>query len=163
MYILGTYQKEEEHIAAIMMNDYRTIYNNKGYLLTPSQSNILHEDHKTWLFNVFDNIYCQTKQIMKDDQHLQENLCSLEYQYIKTIVITHHAPSVRLDTLKHVPCCYTGNYEHLIGNYIYTWVSGHTHQNHRLQTPEGTLLISNCIGYKNQKTGFDLKFIVNTK
>lgn len=126
-----------EGVVALLMNDYQMIHNSDGFLLKPHESNELHENHKYWLFSELDDIYAN------------------ETDNVKLIVITHHAPSLKLNENVNVPCGYAADYEHLIGKYVYAWISGHTHEVHNYKTKDGTLMLANCIGYQQQSTGYN--------
>lgn len=132
---------EYEAQIAVLMNDYRNIFNNKHLLLRPCESDKMHQDHKTWLFNELDEI----NSFLKTEKE----------EKVKVIVITHHAPCLNLNKEIYLPYGYASDYEHLIGNYVYAWVSGHTHEIHNYTSEHGVLFISNCIGYRTQRTGFD--------
>lgn len=135
-----------EHEAAIYMNDFRNIYY-KEFLLKPHESNELHTEHKKWLFNELDDSLSSSSSQGKRERE--------EGGKERIIVMTHHVPSLKFNVGKgSLPFGYAGDYEHLIGNYIDAWVCGHTHENHRFKTKDGTLLLSNCIGYNGQNTNF---------
>lgn len=82
----------------------------------------------------------------------------------KTVVITHHAPSLR--SMKGHPysgdrldAAYANAWDDLMGERIDLWVHGHVHtrQDYELS---GTRVLSNPRGYPEQQTGFDPDLII---
>lgn len=149
-------------IIAIIMNDYRMIHNDDNFSLKPSDSDKIHQDHKFWLFSELDDIVSKNDNDLieysadfESDYELDQSITSQSYSSTKVIVITHHAPSLKLNQKVDLPCGYAADYEHLIGDYVYAWVSGHTHEVHNYKTDSGTLILANCIGYIQQQTGYN--------
>lgn len=164
-----------EHYATMLfsMNDYSQIYKSESKAkpttgfrtetecakITPKDINDLHNDHKRWLFNELDEVWSEisSKSIDKPDNLYSDELAFGKSQR-QVIVVTHHAPSLRLDNTdeggRKLPCGYCTDMEHLIGSYVNVWISGHTHEVKQLVTKDNTRLLSNCIGYSTQKTGY---------
>lgn len=80
-----------------------------------------------------------------------------------TVVITHHAPSMRSvvnpDTSNHLDAAYANRWESLMDGVV-LWVHGHTHTAVDYVMDQ-TRVISNPKGYPGETTGFDPKLIVS--
>lgn len=82
-----------------------------------------------------------------------------------TVVITHHAPSLR--SLQdnphaggHMDAAYANRWEHLMGSdRANLWVHGHSHTAVDYDV-EGTRVVCNPRGYPNEDTGFDAGLVV---
>ena len=76
------------------------------------------------------------------------------------IVLTHHAPSFQMTRQDTRSIYYASNCEDLfVSNKLKYWISGHTHECKTIEINNVTCL-SNCVGYKTEKTGFDInKFV----
>ena len=82
-----------------------------------------------------------------------------------TVVVTHHAPSIRsIDPLFQgdpVSAAYASNLESLMGRErVVLWVHGHTHRSTHYEV-KGTQVVSNQRGYPEQRhTGFNPGLVV---
>lgn len=83
----------------------------------------------------------------------------------KTIVVTHHAPSVlSLDakrTSSHLDAAFANKWEYMMGTSVDLWIHGHTHfpVDYNLY---GTRVVSNPRGYPSDPTGFDPNLVIDT-
>ena len=126
------------------LNDFRLIQNGKR-LFTPEDSLQLHEESIAWLR--------QRLAVPFDGP---------------TVVITHHAPSLKADHpqygLNPLTPCFVSNLEHLMeGSRAALWIFGHTHSCHDIMV-NGTRLISNQRGYVRHEevVGFRDDLVVST-
>jgi DNA repair exonuclease SbcCD nuclease subunit len=126
------------HYISSLMNDFNAIRRDEMRPFTPEESHRLHLDHSGWLFG---------------------ELAKLKNAGRIVIVLTHHTASLRMDKGT-LACGYSSNYEEKIPKEVYLWASGHTHENLHIQTKTGTWLISNCIGYLTQSTGYKTQCII---
>ena len=81
--------------------------------------------------------------------------------YGKTVVVTHHAPTldhVGEDHPGHLIAAYANNWTELLGN-ADLWVYGHTHVAADF-SKEGCRVVSNPRGYPGQNTGFDPDLLI---
>jgi predicted phosphodiesterase len=81
----------------------------------------------------------------------------------KTVVITHHAPSMRSvrpggecapGYVNHLDAAYANAWEDLMGPAVDLWVHGHTHDPADYGI-RGTRVVSNPVGYGRERTGYD--------
>jgi Icc-related predicted phosphoesterase len=82
----------------------------------------------------------------------------------KTVVITHHAPSLASllgspGAGTHLDAADANRWEHLMGPDVSLWVHGHTHHAVDYEIA-GTRIISNPRGYPGQNIGFDANQII---
>lgn len=127
---------------AISVNDFRRIRFSDG-MFTPKQFSQLHKKSTAWL---------------------EEEL--LKPFYGKTIVVTHHAPTLHCwygSTKKYKVLAYCNNLKNMFRDHeIAAWFHGHTHSigNHRLS---GTRILSNTRGYIGHKIveEFDINKVVD--
>ena len=111
------------------MNDYRLI---EG--LTAGKALSLYKEDVAWL----------TKQLEEDNR--------------KTVVITHHLPSLSLVDAKYAGysknCFYASNLDHLVAKAQY-WCYGHSHTAN-MDMHGKCLCFINPLGYSSEKTGYNL-------
>ena len=104
---------------------------------TPKHYNSLHFDHLSYISN-------------------ELQLTPLNQP---TIVVTHHAPSKYMIQKKYfndpLNCCYYTNQHHLFSSPLSAWFSGHTH-NSVIVNINGISSISNCVGYKDEHSFYNL-------
>ena len=81
----------------------------------------------------------------------------------KTVVITHHAPSMRsvrpaaegaIADVNHLDAAYANAWEDLMGPPVDLWVHGHTHDPVDYAV-RGTRVVSNPVGYAPESTGYN--------
>lgn len=128
--------------ASRRMNDYRLIHHGVR-LLRPSDTRLLHQASRRFLTQQLD--------IPFDG---------------KTVVVTHHAPSLRslpVDKLESGSApCYASDLEQLVER-ADCWIHGHTHQRQDYQVG-GCRVLCNPRGYQaelyRQQTGFDERAVV---
>ena len=81
----------------------------------------------------------------------------------KTVVITHHAPSMRSvrpggecapGYANHLDAAYANAWEDLMGPRVDLWVHGHTHDPADYGV-QGTRVVSNPVGYGLERTGYN--------
>lgn len=87
----------------------------------------------------------------------------------KTVVVTHHAPSLRSIESKYLndrlTPCFASNLEGLFGEAVNLWIHGHVHHCNDYEM-YGTRVVSNPRGYQHRKTDcsenstFDPTFVV---
>lgn len=87
----------------------------------------------------------------------------------KTVVVTHHAPSIKSIEKQYLhnklTPAYASNLEHLMGGKVALWVHGHTHHSNDYQV-KGTRVVSNPRGYQlseqmvPENTEFNPAFLV---
>lgn len=128
------------------LNDMRYI-DYKGGSLTVENYNELHQRDLEFINN-------SLKQVKRADNKA------------KIIVVTHHAPSVRMNNEKYLldplSNAYATNLEYLMEDPVYFWINGHTHLVREL-TISGVRLISNCYGYDGGENGYNPNFQFSTK
>jgi predicted phosphodiesterase len=99
---------------------------------------------------------CDTRQLHNDMRTWLKN--KLEDKTQKTIVLTHHAPTHKLD--RDIPSTgYSTNLEYLMSSGVSHWLSGHTHLSKQTVINE-TTCISNCVGYPNEGCQFNPFFYI---
>ncbi|MYB35699.1 MAG: hypothetical protein F4X92_11415 [Gammaproteobacteria bacterium] len=81
-----------------------------------------------------------------------------------TVVVTHHAPSGKCIQKKYgidnpINAAYASNLEHMMGKNVDVWMYGHMHQ-HRILHINGTRVICNAKGYRNEVPEFDPEFMI---
>lgn len=82
-----------------------------------------------------------------------------------TVVVTHHAPSLRSLSQSHVlddlplGAAYANRWEHLCGSAVAAWLHGHTHEAVDY-TLHGTRVVSNPRGYPGEDTGFNPNLVI---
>lgn len=82
----------------------------------------------------------------------------------RKIVVTHHAPlvhgTIRPENKNDVyECMYVTNLSHLV-SLADVWIFGHTHRKVE-RYHNNTLILSNPVGYKYQKTGYDNQLTID--
>ena len=151
--------------AEFRMNDYRNIYldstlnttrtivyfanGEKKYikknrtLIKPVNISQLHKDMVTWIKDEIN--------VLPTKQNLDVN--SLDYWTGQIIVLTHHAPSLKMD--RNIPdSCYSTNCEFLFTDRVSHWISGHTHLSRQVEI-NNTICLSNCLGYPRENCVFE--------
>ncbi len=76
-----------------------------------------------------------------------------------TVVITHHAPSMRSladnpYSGNHLDAAFANAWDDMMGDHVALWVHGHSHTAADYQI-EGTRVVCNPRGYPDEETGFD--------
>jgi predicted phosphodiesterase len=100
-------------------------------LLTFQDVNLLHNDMTKWLY---DSIK--------------------ETQEYNIVILTHHAPTQQMD--REIPnIAYSSNCEYMFGGKVSHWISGHTHLTKSIMI-DGTLCLSNCCGYPDERIPYSL-------
>lgn len=137
--ILGDAQKGRE-IAAEAMNDYKRIrYGSHYRKFSPVDATKTHIHSRNWLEK------------------------SLSSNNVATVVITHHAPSIRslAKQRSNLDMAYASNMEELLSKYKpLLWVHGHIHEKADYWI-EQTRIVSNPRGYgKIEVEGFSENFII---
>lgn len=126
--------------AARKMNDFKIIYNDDDTPITPHQTILWHKASVAWL-----------KEQIKDKS-------------LPTVIVTHHAPSIRSINPKHLDdpmtAAFASNLDALVEESgALLWIHGHTH--HCCDYKIGkTRVISNQAGYRHEDTGFDPTLVV---
>ena len=82
-----------------------------------------------------------------------------------TVVITHHAPSMRSlanngSAGSHIDASYANRWDHLMGPGVTLWIHGHTHLPVNYEIA-GTRIVSNPRGYPDEDTGFDEALVLD--
>lgn len=121
------------------LNDYICIQGENARTLTPGQTVSLHLKTVDWLARKFEEPFDG-----------------------KTVVITHHAPHPASLMPKHqgklINAAYASDLTHLMGKAV-LWIHGHTH--HSVDyTINGTRIITNPKGYRDENRGFNPAFTV---
>lgn len=128
-----------------LLSDFITIKTNKAALnsrsmptiedFTPQNMNVLHQEFRMWL-----------GEILKGRNPLRGD---------KTVVVTHHAPSLnykggwwRDDA--YVPYYFSSDLDMFLTNPVDVWIHGHTHASNDVTTRGGTRIIANPIGYRDE-------------
>ena len=79
----------------------------------------------------------------------------------KVVVITHHAPSIKMNNEKYLSDplskAYATDLEYLMEDPISIWINGHTHLVRETKIND-VRLISNCYGYDSEKNGYNPDF-----
>lgn len=81
-----------------------------------------------------------------------------------TVVITHHAPSLRSllgspHAGTHLDAAYCNNWDDLMGSGLLLWVHGHSHTAVDYKVA-GTRVVCNPRGYPGEQTGFDPALVI---
>lgn len=109
------------------LNDFRAIHEGDAHF-SPMDSVVLHEASVAWL----------------------EGKLKRETYSGKTIVVTHHLPSMRSVADRYIDdalsSCFASNLEHLLG-FSNMWIHGHTHDSFDYEV-KGTRVICNPRGYQ---------------
>ena len=122
------------------MNDYKKIFISNPYF----------EQRKIKYMDIL-QLYGEMK------TYLEEQIKKKDGKQI--IVLTHHAPSFQMTRQDTRSIYYASNCESLFAPSVKYWISGHTHECRTIEINNVTCL-SNCVGYKTEKTGFDVnKFV----
>ena len=84
-----------------------------------------------------------------------------------TVVITHHAPSMRslVDNPysgNHLDAAFANAWDDLMGDHVALWVHGHSHTAADYQI-EGTRVVCNPRGYPDEETGFDPSLVIEVQ
>lgn len=102
------------------------------------------------------------KMFKKDLNYLYSCINYANKHNLKLLVITHHSPTYRFQkTQSPFESLYYSNLDCLLQyKYIHTWIFGHTHENIDMLTKNGTRILSNQKGKKNNLCkNFSLKKI----
>jgi Icc-related predicted phosphoesterase len=103
---------------------------------------------------------------VKDSNHLHRQCmdflsASLSRKHPKTVVVTHHLPSVRCNALKYLTSpvneAFCTDYSEFIENSgVNFWIYGHSHFNQHPVYLNKTLLVTNQLGYvaSNEQEGY---------
>jgi len=79
----------------------------------------------------------------------------------KVVVVTHHAPSIKMNNEKYLSDplskAYATDLEYLMEDPISIWINGHTHLVKEKRIND-VRLISNCYGYDSEKNGYNPDF-----
>lgn len=140
---------EKEKIYAMrngqtFLRDFQVIHEGERGHFTPSHSIELHDASLSWL-----------------EAELARPFDG------KTVVVTHHLPSMRSVALRFVDetlsACFASELERLFGK-MDLWIHGHTHDNFDYTTEHGTRVVCNPRGYVTyngaENADFDPKLIV---
>jgi 3',5'-cyclic AMP phosphodiesterase CpdA len=121
----------EDYIdVAFQMNDYKKIYFNSRQTISPHHTINWHQNSIKWLQEEFKEV-------------------------VPTIVVTHHAPSIRKEVsnpnhLK-MKSAYINDLESIIPKHILLWAYGHTHFSADfICENEVTRIVNNPFGYKGE-------------
>ena len=154
LFVGCTLWTEVDENAEKYMNDYKKIF-----------IDISHNEISVFKGNIDTPCFDQRKIKYMDILQLYGEMKTYLEEQIKKkdgkqiIVLTHHAPSFQMTRQDTRSIYYASNCESLFAPPLKYWISGHTHECKTIEINNVTCL-SNCVGYKTEKTGFDInKFV----
>jgi len=125
------------------LNDLKYIYNSSGPLT----------------INDYNKLHCRDLKYIIDTL----NEIRKSHPITKVVVITHHAPSSKMNPEKYLGSAlsksYYTNLEHLLDDQISVWINGHTHLVREIEIND-VRLVSNCYGYDLEENGYNPKFSI---
>jgi Calcineurin-like phosphoesterase len=122
-----------DHVSKYL-NDYVRTFRSPGCNVTPDDIRRVHKQHVEWI-----------------DKELTDDTIT------PTVVVTHHAPDMRMNGKYlggHLNTGFATDLPHLFRNPLKAWICGHTHQC-LTYTINDVPCTSNCYGYDGENTGFD--------
>lgn len=122
------------------MNDFYCIFKDGYVRVRPSDIRTIHKTHVEWL----------DYQLSKDDT-------------TPTIVITHHAPDMRMNGKfcgGPLQTAFATDLPHLLRKPVVAWINGHTHQNLTIHV-NGIPCVANCVGYEGEGVDYNPQALVD--
>jgi predicted phosphodiesterase len=128
---------EEYYRTSVYMNDYKTIWKEKGKFFHPSDCDAEHQADKAWILREVERI-------------------RVEHPGEAVVVITHHLPSFDCIHPEYIGeklnYCYASSSDECIRAPIIAWLFGHTHKS--MRTYKGDIFLGvNPWGYRHEKNG----------
>lgn len=161
--ILGaTLWSNIDQYSSTQINDFNNI------LIHPKSSKYVNKDLYGLTFRNINihltrEIYCEYHN--RDVAYLEEQIQVLKKLNKDVIVLTHHAPSLIMNGKYYgnkIASAFATDLEYLFEPPVIAWISAHVHSN--VDTKINNIrCVSNCMGYKNEDTGYKDNVIVYFK